>query len=223
MDLKEVLHIEEGKLYAGKELIIKQINMSIVQGEFCYLFGSNGSGKTTFFKGIYGLEKLEAKKLTVLYKEIENLNAEELQKYRLGLGLISSFYPLIQQKTVYDNLEFVLKSTAWNLASERDARINELLKSTGMISKQQTLVVELSAGEQEIIKLVRAVLNSPKLILADGITSKLDSKSSDKVLSLLRDLAQKNGSSILLATHREELLSQYPARTYICSDRQISE
>ncbi len=223
MEQSEVIRIRNGKVYAHNELIINSLNMSLVEGEFCYLFGPNGSGKSTFFKALFGLEKIQATETNVIGYDINELNKHQMQDYRRQLGIISNFYPLIGEKTVYDNLDIILQATGWNIMSKRDERINDLLKNAGIIKRAQSLVGELSAGEQVIIKILRAMLNGPKLILADGITSLLDNQLSEQVLNLLRDLALKNGSTILLATHRHELIEQYPARTYLCRSRVIEE
>ncbi len=223
MELTEILLIRDGRLYAGKEVIINNIDMSLTSGEFCYLYGVNGSGKSAFFKAILKLEELDGTEINILGYDIRNLQDEALQNYRKQIGLISNFYPLIGDKTVFENLEIILKTTGWKAKTHRDEAISELLKFGNMTKRTLSLAGELSVGEQVIIKILRAVLNKPKLILADGITALLDNHLSEQILNLLRELALKNGSTVILATHRRELIEQYPARTYICEHRSIHE
>lgn len=222
-EYKEVLHLDSASVVYKERVILSDIHMVINGGEFCYLKGETGSGKTSLINGLYGLLKISGARVYAVGQDLSDLSKESLQSYRRRLGLISDSYPLFNDHTVYKNFDLILQAVDWPIASEREKRINEVLDQLGLNNLQGEIVGELPSGQRQKVAIARAVLNKPKLLLADNPMVHLDNKSSDEVMSLFIDLAKENNTSILCAISDESLMSRYPARSYFCGDGTVTE
>lgn len=203
--------------------MLRDIHMSIGEGEFCYLRGQSGSGKTSLIHALHGICELQGSIVHVCGRDIVDINGMALSQHRRSIGLISSIYPLIGDYTVFQNLDMILSSIEWAVASDREKRINEVLDQAGMTIYQSAKVNSLPSGLQQKLAIARAVLNRPQLILADSPTAGLDTKSIDEVMALLINLASNHHSSILWATASDYLPERFPARSYLCGDGTVTE
>ncbi len=222
-EYREVLHLDSASVLYKERMILSDIHMVINGGEFCYLKGETGSGKTSLINGLYGLLKVTGARVYSVGQDLSDLTKESLQSYRRKLGLISDSYPLFNDQTVYKNFDVILQAVDWAIASEREKRISEVLDQLGLKNLQGEMVGELPSGLRQKVAIARAVLNKPKLLLADNPMVHLDLKSADEVMSLFISLAKENNTSILCAISDESLISRYPARSYFCGDGTVTD
>lgn len=197
--------------------------MSIGEGEFCYLRGQSGSGKTSLIHAIHGINTLHGSIVHVCGRDIMDIDGNALAQHRRNIGLISSVYPLIEEETVFQNLDMILSAIEWAVASDREKRINEVLDQAGITHLQSEKVRSLSQGLRQKLAIARAVLNRPQLILADSPTAGLDNKSVDEMMAILINMAADHHSSILWATSSEYIPERFPARSYLCGDGTVTE
>ena len=221
-------------VYQEDALILADVCMDICEGEFVYITGKVGSGKSSFIKTIYGelpcngnkKQRKEAEKRPteahVLDFDMLKLKRKHLPDLRRKLGVIFQDFQLLTDRTVEENLRFVLKATGWKKKSEIKQRIADVLTMVDMTHKAQKFPNELSGGEQQRIAIARAILNKPQLILADEPTGNLDAETSRKITELLKDICRA-GSSVLMITHNLSLLEEYPGRVFHCKDQHITE
>jgi len=197
--------------------------MVINSGEFCYLKGETGSGKSSLINGLYGLLKLSGARAYAAGQDLTDLSKRSLQSYRRKLGLISDSYPLFNDQTVFKNFDTILQVVDWAMASEREKRINEVLDQLGLNNLQGELVSDLPSGLRQKVAIARSVLNKPTLLLADNPMVHLDQKSTDDVMTLFISLVKENQTSILCAISDESLIARYPARSYFCGDGTVTD
>ncbi len=221
-------------VYQDDTLILENVNMNIGEGEFVYLTGKVGSGKSSLLKTLYGElpcngDKQQRKALgdvdseaTVLDFDMLRIRRKNLPDLRRSLGIIFQDFQLLTDRTVRENLRFVLRATGWKNKEDITRRIDEVLSLVGMTDKADKMPNELSGGEQQRIAIARAILNSPKLILADEPTGNLDTETGRLITELLRGLC-KDGSSVLMITHNLSLLEEYPGRVFHCKNSTITE
>ena len=195
----------------------------IGQGEFCYLIGKSGSGKSSLLESIYGKLPLKSEDAVVLGTNLSQLNRKTLPHLRRSMGMIFQSFLLFNDKTVRGNLAIVLRATGWESSEEIEIRIDEVLSQVNLDHYKEKYPLELSGGEQQRLAIARAILNKPKLIIADEPTGNLDPITSDEVLYLLRDLASKNDVAVLFATHDYRLLEKFPARVFECKEGRLNE
>ncbi|MEL6388912.1 MAG: ATP-binding cassette domain-containing protein [Bacteroidota bacterium] len=219
----DILLLQSAQVRVDGRIVLRDIHMSIGEGEFCYLRGQSSSGKTALVYGLHGIYRIDGSIIHVCGRDIVDLSPTELAHHRRNIGLIAEVYPLISNKTVFQNLDMILSSIEWNVASDREKRISEVLDQAGLSHIQSETVNTLSYGLQKKVMIARAVLNRPKLILADSPTAGLDNKSIDEVMALLINLASEYQSSILWATAGDYLPDRYPARSYLCADGTVTE
>lgn len=206
-----------------KELVVlKHVSFTLEAGEMVYLTGRVGSGKSSLLKTMYAEIPLssQATKAEVLGRDLTTLKRKEIPLLRREIGIVFQDFQLLTDRTVYDNLMFVLKATGWRDAQQRDARIEEVLKQVGMDKKSYKMPHELSGGEQQRIVIARALLNSPRLILADEPTGNLDPQTGQMIVEHLRNIAS-GGTAVVMATHNLQLLEQYPARVLSCENKEL--
>lgn len=221
-------------VYQDDVLILENVNMNISEGEFVYITGKVGSGKSSFIKTLYGelpcngnkkqrkaLEQMKTE-ADVLGFDMLKIRRNHLPDLRRKLGVIFQDFQLLTDRTVEENLRFVLKATGWKRKNEISQRISDVLSLVEMTEKASKYPNELSGGEQQRIAIARAILNKPQLILADEPTGNLDSETSGKITELLHNICQA-GSAVLMITHNLSLLQDYPGRVFHCKDRQITE
>tara|TARA_B100001996_G_scaffold361378_1_gene328078 strand:- start:203 stop:907 length:705 start_codon:yes stop_codon:yes gene_type:complete len=217
-----ILKLNEVSIIQENKKVLSKVNIEIKNGDFVYLIGRTGSGKTSLIKTLYADLKLKFGKGSIVDIELENLKEEHIPFLRRKLGIVFQDFKLLSDRSIYENLKFVLKATGWNDKSKIDSRINDVLEKVHIIELINKYPSQLSGGEQQKVAIARALLNNPKLIIADEPTGNLDPKTSLEVMDILIELNQK-GNTILMATHDFILIDKFPNKTYICESGKISE
>lgn len=202
--------------------VLNDVNIELSKGEFVYLIGKVGSGKTSLLKTFYGELNVINGEAQVLGYNMRTIKRKHIPQLRRKLGIIFQDFQLLTDRTVYDNLEFVLRATGWKNKQEIKYRIEEVLELVGMSNKGYKLPNELSGGEQQRIVIARAVLNSPAIILADEPTGNLDVETGKNIVELLHSICE-HGSSVIMTTHNLQLLKDYPGKVYRCADHYITD
>jgi len=202
-------------VYQQDICILHDVNFQIDNGEFVYFIGKVGSGKTSLLKTFYKEIDIKKGDAEILGYNLKNIKSRQIQELRRKLGIIFQDFQLLTDRSVYENLNFVLKATGWKDKIKRAERIEEVLSLVNMEDKVKKMPTELSGGEQQRIVIARAILNSPDLILADEPTGNLDIETSKQIVELLEKISQK-GSAIIMTTHNVQVLQQYPKKTYKC-------
>ena len=205
----------------GQE-ILSDVNLELRKGEFVYLIGKVGSGKSTLLKTIYIEGEIDAGEAWVLGNAMRTLKRKDFPTLRRKLGIVFQDFQLLTDRTVHENLKFVLKATGWKNRTEIERRIEEVLQQVGMENKGYKMPNELSGGEQQRIVIARAILNKPEIILADEPTGNLDVETGRRIVELLQDICRQ-GSAILMTTHNLNLLSEYPGKVYKCEHHRLTE
>ena len=204
-----------------KELIVlKDVSLKISRGEFVYLIGKVGSGKSTLIKSMYCEIPIENGDATVFGYDLHSIRRKDVPMLRRKIGIVFQDFQLLTDRSVYDNLLFVLRATGWRDKREIDERIETVLKKVGMSNKSYKMPHELSGGEQQRIVIARALLNDPLLILADEPTGNLDPETGHQIISLLSSIS-KSGTAILMATHNISLVEEFPGRILKCEAKKI--
>lgn len=202
--------------------VLNEVNLELQKGEFVYLIGKVGSGKTSLLKTLYGELDITAGEAMVLGYDMSRIKRKHIPQLRRKLGIVFQDFQLLTDRTVYDNLEFVLRATGWKNKGEIKDRISEVLQLVGMSNKGYKYPNELSGGEQQRIVIARAVLNSPEVILADEPTGNLDVETGFVITQLLHSISEA-GSLVIMTTHNMQLLWEYPGRVYRCADHLITD
>lgn len=203
--------------------MLEGVNFSVSEKEFVYLVGKVGAGKSSLLKSIYGEIPIKDGEAVVMDFSLVKCKKKKLQDLRKKMGIIFQDFQLLTDRTVYKNLEFVLKATGWKDRDERKARIEQVLNRVGMIDKGDKLPSELSGGEQQRIAIARAILNHPALILADEPTGNLDKETSENITNLLHKLVDEKGATVIMITHNLQLIEQYPGRVLECAEGKLVE
>src|SRR5690554_2570886 len=217
-----VLNLSNASIFQGDNLVLSDVSVSVEKGEFVYLIGKTGTGKSSFMKTLYGDLPLQKGQGHIVGYDLATLKENDIPFLRRKLGVVFQDFKLLNDRTVHDNLNFVLTATGWKDKVAMETRINEVLSKVDMKTKAFKYPYQLSGGEQQRIAIARALLNDPELILADEPTGNLDPQTSVEVMEVLREI-NKNGNTILMATHDYALLLKYPSKTLKCEDSQIFE
>ena len=217
-----VLKLQEVSIFQNSKLVLKNINIDIHQGEFVYLIGKTGSGKSSLLKTLYGDLQLTNGHGSIVEIDLKTIKEKEIPFLRRKLGVVFQDFKLMNELTITGNLEFVLKATGWKQKELIIAKVEAVLKKVNMHTKGHKFPYELSGGEQQRVAIARALLNDPKLILADEPTGNLDPDTSMEVMEVLLELNQK-GHTILMATHDYGLILKYPSKTLKCEDSKLFE
>jgi len=209
-------------VYQESQLVLQDVNVEIGEGEFVYVTGKVGTGKSSFLKTLYGEIPVKEGEAKVMDYDMVELRRRHLPDLRKKLGIIFQDFQLLTDRTVDANLRFVLKATGWKNKVDINQRISDVLELVGMSTKGYKMPSELSGGEQQRIVIARAILNKPKLILADEPTGNLDAETSRQIVELLQRIS-KAGSTVVMITHNLTLLEQFPGRQLQCENHRLTE
>lgn len=208
----------------GGELILKDVEFSVDTDQFIYIIGKVGSGKSSLLKTMYcelDIPKQEAKKAEVLGRDLLTLKRRDIPALRKEMGIIFQDFQLLHDRSVFKNLQFILHSTGWKSNKDINNRIEQVLSDVGMSDKKDKYPHELSGGEQQRIAIARAVLNTPKIIIADEPTGNLDPETANNIVELLRKITE-SGTSVIMSTHNISMLKKYPGIIYKCEDGSLT-
>jgi cell division transport system ATP-binding protein len=203
--------------------VLSNINFNLVEAEQCYIIGQSGSGKSTFIKSMYGEVKVGSGSASVLGYNLGNIKREEIPLLRRQMGIVFQNFYLFENWSAIDNLIYVLKATDWKDKGEMVSRAEEVLASVGLLQYSNVLAHKMSGGEKQKLAIARAILNKPKLIIADEPTGNLDPNTSDDIIYLLHNLASEYKTAIIFATHDYRIIEKFPARVYKCEAQQLAE
>jgi cell division transport system ATP-binding protein len=208
-----IVQLSHVNIYQGKSLVLRDVNIDINKSEFVYLVGKTGTGKSSLLKTLYGDLPLTEGQASVAGFDLTALTWKTVPYLRRNLGVIFQDFQLLTDRNVRENLKFALKATGWKVNKLMDEKIDDVLDKVGLRSKDYKMPYELSGGEQQRVDCARALLNSPKLILADEPTGNLDPETSDEIMGLLFHISKAFGTTIIMATHDYMVINKFPART----------
>ncbi|MCE1198734.1 MAG: ATP-binding cassette domain-containing protein [Marinilabiliales bacterium] len=219
---EEIISLKNADIYQQNNLILKEVNLTLNKGEFLYIIGKVGSGKTSLLKTFYHELPLVSGEGLIMGYDLKKIRMKEIPLLRRRLGIIFQDFQLLGDRTVQKNFEFVLKATGWRQERAIKERIEEVLNLVEMPDVAQKMPHHLSGGEQQRVGIARAMLNNPQIILADEPTGNLDPETSEKLMVLLHDI-NKDGVTIIMATHDYEMIRMFPARRVICEKGELRE
>lgn len=222
LPLDIIIQLTDCTIWQQDHLVLSNVNLSVAKGEFLYLVGRVGSGKSSLIKTINAQLPLKSGTGLVAGYSLTKLKRREIPFLRRKIGIVFQDFQLLIDRSVHENLEFVLKATGWKDKSQIDARIGEVLEKVGLSLKGYKLPHQLSGGEQQRVVIGRALLNDPDIILADEPTGNLDPETSEGIMKLLIDIS-RTGRAVIFATHNYTLLKKYPARTLRCFEGRLTE
>ncbi|GAA4319854.1 cell division ATP-binding protein FtsE [Compostibacter hankyongensis] len=207
-----IVSLKNASIFQGNSEILSEVNISVSRGEFVYLIGKTGTGKSSLLKTLYGELSLRQGEGQVVGFDLTGMTWKKIPFLRRNLGVVFQDFQLLTDRTVYDNLRFALKSTGWKDNTLMEEKIHDVLEKVGLKTKGFKMPYELSGGEQQRIDIARALLNSPRLILADEPTGNLDPETSDGIMQLLFQISRDYGTAIIMATHDYIVLQKFPSR-----------
>lgn len=222
MEQEFSISVTKADVFQREQLVLTNVNFQIEKGEFVYLVGKVGSGKSSLIKILNAEIPLYQGSASVAGYQVESIKTKEIPMLRRKLGVVFQDFKLLTDRSVYKNLLFVLKATGWSDEKAMDARIDELLVEVGMPGVKQKMPHQLSGGEQQRIVIARALLNNPEIILADEPTGNLDHETSVEIMELFKKI-HTEGKTILMATHDKLVIDRFPARTFVCKDGAVKE
>ncbi len=207
-----VVSVSHANIYQGHNLILQDVNFTVSKGEFVYLVGKTGAGKSSLLKTLYADLPLKEGEAIVAGQNLRDMTWKKVPFLRRELGIVFQDFQLLTDRNVHENLRFVLRATGWKDEKLIENKINDVLDKVGLKSKGFKMPYEMSGGEQQRVDIARALLNSPKLILADEPTGNIDPETSDEILQLLFSICKEIGAAIIMATHDFIVINRYPAR-----------
>jgi cell division transport system ATP-binding protein len=220
MSAESIISLKGVSIFQLKNLILSDINLNINKGEFVYLVGKTGSGKSSLMKTLYAELALTIGEGEIAGFDLKKLKYKDIPFLRRKIGIVFQDFKLLTDRTIFENLQFVLEATGWKKKAEIKARIQEVLDKVNLGDKGGEMPFEISGGEQQRIAIARALLNDPDLILADEPTGNLDPETSEEIMTLLTQIS-KNGRAVLIATHDIMMFSKFPSRTIKCENGKI--
>lgn len=210
-------------ILAGDNVVVHGLNLEVSAGDLVYILGKVGSGKTSIIRTITAENRIGAGEAEACGFNLKTLRQRDIPKLRRKLGVVFQDFRLLMDRSVWENLNFILKATGWKDRKKADERIDEVLEATGMSTKAHKMPHQLSGGEQQRIAIARALLNSPELILADEPTGNLDEETTEDILQLLNKLNKENGTTLIMVTHDKSIVERYPGRVFVCQDESCTE
>ncbi|KPM30615.1 Phosphonate-transporting ATPase [Croceitalea dokdonensis DOKDO 023] len=217
-----ILKLQDVAIFQKENLILNHVTLEVKKGEFVYVIGKTGSGKSSFMKTLYGDLPINSGEGSIVDFNLKTLKEKDIPYLRRKLGIVFQDFKLLPDRNINNNLKFVLKATGWKDSVKMDAKIEEVLSKVGMKTKGFKFPHELSGGEQQRIAIARALLNDPELILADEPTGNLDPQTSVEIMKVLQDI-NENGRTIIMATHDYALILKYPHKTLKCDNSKVFE
>ena len=220
-----LIDYKKANIYHADESILKNVDFHVDEEQFVYVIGKVGSGKSSLLKSFYcevDFDKTDAEKAEVLERNLLTLKRKDIPALRREMGIIFQDFQLLHDRSVKQNLQFVLKATGWKSHKEIDQRILKVLEAVGMQDKSNRLPHELSGGEQQRIAIARALLNQPKIIIADEPTGNLDPDTAEKIVGLLYEISH-SGTSVVISTHNLAMINKFPGRVYKCSEHTLKD
>lgn len=209
--------------HVDDDYVLEGVNFNVDAGDFVYIIGKVGSGKSSLLRTFYGEMEIDsAEEAMVLGRNMTYIKRWEIQPLRREMGIIFQDFKLLTDRTVRGNLDFVLRATGWDNKADREQRITEVLKAVKMVGVEDKMPHELSGGEQQRIAIARSLLNSPKIILADEPTGNLDPETADQIIGLFNEISAA-GTAVVMTTHNLPMLERYPGRVYQCEDQKFIE
>ncbi len=209
---ESIVSLSNAKIFQGENLILQDVNINVNKGEFVYLVGKTGAGKSSLLKTLYGDLPLKEGSGVVAGYDLNQMNWKKVPFLRRSLGVVFQDFQLLTDRNVHENLKFVLKATGWKDNKLMEEKINDVLDKVGLKSKGFKMPFEMSGGEQQRVDIARALLNSPKLVLADEPTGNLDPETSDEIMQLLFQISKDFNTAVVMATHDYIVINRYPAR-----------
>ena len=223
MEKKPIISFKNADILNGESIVIYDLDMEIHPGDFVYIVGKVGTGKTSIIRTMIAENPLKKGEGEVCGYNLNGIKAKDIPYLRRKLGVVFQDFQLLMDRTVEENLEFVLKATGWKKNEDIDRRIGEVLEAVGMSTKAHKKPHQLSGGEQQRIAIARSILNRPELIIADEPTGNLDNETADGILSLLSSINKKNGTAIVMVTHNRSIFEKYPGRVFECKGESCKE
>lgn len=217
-DRTPLIRFEKCDIKGGEQTVIYDLRMVVGKGDFVYITGRVGSGKTSIIRTITAENEVCGGVAQVCGFDLVRIRRRDIPRLRRHLGVIFQDFRLLSELSVEDNLEFVLKATGWKNAREREARIGEVLRSVGMQDKSHRMPHQLSGGEQQRVSIARALLNSPDIILADEPTGHLDRETADSIMELFTRINREQGTAVVMVTHDSSLLERFPGKIFVCEN-----
>lgn len=213
-----IISFQETDILNGENIVIYGMDMEIEKGDFVYIVGKVGTGKTSIIRTMIAEHRPGKGTATVCGYDLSTIRPKEIPFLRRRLGVVFQDFQLLTDRTVEDNLSFVLKATGWKDRVAADRRIREVLEAVGMETKAHKMPHQLSGGEQQRIAIARALLNKPEVIIADEPTGNLDGETADGIMQLLTRINREEGTAIVMVTHNRDIVEQYPGRVFLCKD-----
>lgn len=221
MEAPKVVSISNANIFQhNNSLVLHDLNLEVGAGEFVYLIGKTGSGKSSLLKTLYADLPLKEGSITVAGIDLDNISRKKVSQLRRKLGIVFQDFQLLYDRTVFDNLDFVLRSTGWVETDRRKNRVAEVLKQVGLATKEHKMPHELSGGEQQRVVIARALLNNPELIIADEPTGNLDPEVADDIMAVLKQI-NAEGTAVIMATHDYRLINKFYGKVYRCEGGKV--
>lgn len=217
-----LVRLQDAHIRQAEQLVLSDVSFSIEKGEFVYLIGATGSGKSSLLKTLYGDLPLHSGSGSIAKQELGGLKDADIPTLRRKLGIVFQDFQLLTDRSIADNLSFVLKATGWKDKKKMEERISEVLEKVGMADNKDKMPYQISGGEQQRVAIARALLNDPEVILADEPTGNLDPSTSEEIIFLLKEVCKKD-RCILMATHDYALILKFPGRTLRCTNGTLEE
>ncbi|WPQ62407.1 ATP-binding cassette domain-containing protein [Chitinophaga sancti] len=218
-----IIQLSNVNIYQGNSLILSDVNITVNKGEFVYLIGKTGTGKSSLLKTLYGDLALKEGTGQVVGFDLKKMDWKKVPYLRRNLGVVFQDFQLLTDRNVHDNLKFVLRAIGWEDKNKMEEKIDDVLEKVGLTTKGFKMPYELSGGEQQRVDIARAMLNSPKLILADEPTGNLDPETSDGIMQLLFRISREEGAAVVMATHDYILLQKFPSRVLRTENGRVSD